>query len=80
MCGVRIGYVNNAVANCFSNLGSQFITAAMVSACRVVSARVATDVAIAFAASWKPFVKSKMNATAMMKLTRRRVSVKARTP
>ena len=35
---------------------TKFITAASVSAMRGVSARVETDVAIALAASWNPFV------------------------
>ena len=35
---------------------TRFITAAMISAVRGASARVDTEVAIAFAASWKPFV------------------------
>ena len=35
---------------------TRFITAAMTSATRGVSARVDTEVAIAFAASWKPLV------------------------
>jgi hypothetical protein len=33
-----------------------FITAAMISAVRGASARVATEVAMALAASWKPLV------------------------
>jgi hypothetical protein len=39
-------------------------TAATATATRGVIARVPTDVAIAFAVSWKPFVKSKASATA----------------
>ena len=35
---------------------TKFITAAMMSAMRGVRARVETDVAIAFAASWNPLV------------------------
>ena len=35
---------------------TKFITAAIVSAIRGVSARVETEVAIALAASWNPFV------------------------
>ena len=35
----------------------------MATAARGVSARVETDVAIEFAVSWKPFVKSKNSAT-----------------
>ncbi len=38
------------------NAPTKFITAASVSATRGVSARVETEVAIAFAASWKPLV------------------------
>jgi hypothetical protein len=38
------------------NAPRRFITAAIASAARGVSARVEIDVAIAFAASWKPFV------------------------
>jgi hypothetical protein len=37
---------------------TKFMTAAMISATRGVSARVETDVAIALAASWNPLVKS----------------------
>src|SRR5690242_15849128 len=38
------------------NAPARFITAAMASAARGVSALVDTDVAMAFAESWKPFV------------------------
>ena len=38
------------------NAPTKFITAAMISAVRGVSARVETEVAIALAASWKPLV------------------------
>jgi len=38
------------------NAPTKFITAAITSAMRGVRARVETDVAIAFAASWKPLV------------------------
>ncbi|TGZ17081.1 hypothetical protein DV517_20540 [Streptomyces sp. S816] len=38
------------------NAPARFITAAIASAARGVSARVDTDVAIAFAESWKPLV------------------------
>ena len=38
------------------NAPTRFITAAMISAVRGASARVDTEVAIALAASWKPFV------------------------
>ena len=41
---------------CPSNAPTKFMTAARVSAIRGVSARVDTEVAIAFAASWKPLV------------------------
>jgi hypothetical protein len=41
-----------------------FRTAALRTAARGESARVETDVAIEFAVSWKPFVKSKKSATA----------------
>ncbi len=44
---------------------SRFMRAAKISAARGVSARVDTDVAMAFAASWKPLVKSKTSAMAM---------------
>src|SRR4051812_44300990 len=40
-------------------------TAARANAARGVSARVETDVAIAFAASWNPLVKSNPSATKM---------------
>ena len=39
-----------------SSAPTKFITAAMISATRGVSARVDTEVAIALAASWKPLV------------------------
>jgi hypothetical protein len=39
-----------------SRAPTRFITAASSSAARGVSARVDTDVAMAFAASWKPLV------------------------
>ncbi len=39
------------------------------------SAPVATDVAIAFALSWKPFVKSKNSAVTITKVTRNNVVV-----
>src|SRR5919204_2572404 len=42
---------------------ARFATAAMSTAIRGVTARVPTDVATAFAVSWKPFVKSKPSAT-----------------
>ena len=45
-------------------------TAAMASATRGVSALVEIDVAIAFAESWKPFVKSKARATRTITTTR----------
>ena len=38
------------------NAPTRFMTAAMISAVRGASARVDTEVAIAIAASWKPFV------------------------
>ena len=41
---------------------ARFATAAMTSAARGVRARVETAVAMAFAASWKPFVSSKPSA------------------
>src|SRR5919198_1231437 len=42
---------------------ARFATAAISTAIRGVTARVPTEVAIAFAVSWKPFVKSKPSAT-----------------
>ena len=42
---------------------TRFITAAIASAARGVSARVETEVAIAFAESWKPLVYVKTSAT-----------------
>lgn len=56
------------------NAPARFITAAMASAARGVSARVDTDVAIAFAESWKPLVYVKKSATAMV-TTRAKVSM-----
>jgi hypothetical protein len=46
-----------------SRAPTRLSTAAMATAVLGRSAPVATDVAIAFAASWKPLVKSKMSAT-----------------
>ncbi len=43
-------------------------TAASVTAGRGRAARVATSVAIAFAASWKPFVSAKAKAIAMARM------------
>ena len=51
----------------------------MASAALGVSARVDTDVAIAFAESWKPLVYVKKSATAMVTI-RTNVSTKVRTP
>src|SRR5690242_15060022 len=45
---------------------ARFITAAMASAARGVRARVDTEVAMALAESWKPFVYVKKSATAMV--------------
>jgi hypothetical protein len=45
------------------NAPTKFIAAAIPSATGGVNARVATEVAMALAASWKPFVQSKANAT-----------------
>src|SRR5919197_1240499 len=44
---------------------ARFATAAISTATRGVTARVPTEVAIAFAVSWKPFVKSNPRATTM---------------
>src|SRR4051812_36068310 len=55
---------------------ARFITAAIASAARGVSARVETDVAIAFAESWKPLVYVKKSATATV-TTRAKVSIDA---
>ncbi len=50
--------VSETVAATFwpRNAPTKFITAAMARATRGVSARVDTEVAMAFAASWKPLV------------------------
>ena len=53
-----------------TNAPARFATDAMSTATRGVSARVETDVAIAFAVSWKPFVKSKPSATMTMTTSR----------
>ena len=58
---------------------SKLKTAARANAIRGVNARVDTDVAIAFAASWKPFVKSKPRATTI-KTMRPKVSKEVMTP
>jgi hypothetical protein len=47
-----------------TNAPARFASAAMRTASRGESARVETEVATAFAVSWKPFVKSKTSATA----------------
>jgi hypothetical protein len=47
-----------------TNAPAKLRTAAMATACRGPIARVETVVAIEFALSWKPFVKSKKSATA----------------
>ena len=52
---------------------TKFMTAAISSARLGVRARVATAVAIALAASWKPLVKSKIRATTTMTETKARV-------
>src|SRR5919206_1130798 len=57
-----------------TNAPARFATAAISTAILGVSARVPTEVAIAFAVSWKPFVKSKPSATTMT--TTRRTSFK----
>lgn len=57
----------------------RFITAAIASAARGVSARVDTEVAMAFAESWKPLVYVKKSATPMV-TTREKVSTGVRTP
>src|SRR5581483_5089970 len=46
-----------------TNAPARFAAAAIATAVRGPSARVETDVATAFAVSWKPFVKSKPSAT-----------------
>ena len=51
------------------NAPTRFSTAARATAVRGFSARVAIGVAIAFAVSWKPFVKSKMRAIAITRTT-----------
>lgn len=61
------------------NAPARFITDAMASAARGVSARVDTDVAMAFAESWKPFVYVNPSATRMV-TTSTKVSTKLRTP
>ncbi len=48
----------------------KFITAAMASAARGVRALVEIEVAMAFAASWKPLVKSNVSPTMMISTTR----------
>src|SRR4029453_2264539 len=47
-----------------TNAPRKLRTAALTTAIRGERARVETDVAIEFAVSWKPFVKSKKSATA----------------
>ncbi|CAM5610108.1 hypothetical protein SBADM41S_05225 [Streptomyces badius] len=58
---------------------ARFITAAIASAARGVSARVETEVAMAFAESWKPFVYVKPSATPMVTISAK-VSTRFRTP
>ena len=52
------------------NAPIRFSTAASATAIRGRSARVAMVVAIAFAVSWKPLVKSNTNAVATVRITR----------
>ncbi len=61
------------------NAPARFITAAIASAARGVSARVETEVAMAFAESWKPLVYVKKNATPMTAMSAA-VSTLVRTP
>jgi hypothetical protein len=61
------------------NAPARFITAAIASAARGVSARVETEVAIAFAESWKPLVYVKPSATPIVTI-RAKVSTRFRTP
>ena len=61
-----------------SSAPARFITAAMSSAARGVSALVDTDVAIALAASWNPFVYVKSRAVAIT--ARRPANSTLRTP
>src|SRR3954463_13559038 len=49
-----------------ANAPARFATDAISTAIRGESARVETEVATAFAVSWKPFVKSKISATAIV--------------
>ena len=53
-----------------TNAPTRFATAATVTACLGVIARVETAVAIEFAVSWKPFVKSKKSAVTMTAISR----------
>ena len=59
---------------------ARFITAAIASAARGVSARVETEVAMAFAESWKPLVYVKKSATADGHDEREGVHAGVRTP
>ena len=58
----------------------RFITAAMATATRGVSARVEMDVATALAASWNPFVKAKPRATTTTVTTTAPTGSTLRTP
>ena len=58
-----------------TNAPARLATVARITAWRGVSARVDTDVAIEFAVSWNPFVKS--NASAVRMTATRRTSAKA---
>ena len=53
-----------------TNAPARFATAATSTATRGVTARVPTELAIAFAVSWKPLVKSKPSATTMTTTSR----------
>ena len=65
-CGAAMIPLPTVDATCVPrNAPTRFMTAAIASATRGVRARVATEVAIALAASWKPFVQSKTSATAI---------------
>ncbi|MNI64060.1 hypothetical protein D3C73_1194760 [compost metagenome] len=47
-----------------------FMTAARIIAVRGLNARVDTEVAIAFAVSWNPLIKSKLSASTTIMMTR----------
>jgi hypothetical protein len=73
--GLTMSFATVAATLIETKAPAKFRTAAMSTAARGPSAPVDTLVAIEFAVSWKPFVKSKKSATTMTATSRMVVSV-----